>query len=84
MKKYVTFIISFGIIYFLIELASGLWLTMIHQPDFTFARQPKSEVQISYMPFIAAALAASIAYFITQIISRRKETRYESSKSQRT
>ncbi|WP_439649627.1 hypothetical protein [Gracilibacillus salinarum] len=72
MKKYVVFILSFGLLYSIFQIVSGLLLTASFTPDFSSLSSKLSQEtvfgQTSIMPFVAVLLVATFAYFLSQRI----------------
>ncbi|PPA69532.1 hypothetical protein [Jeotgalibacillus proteolyticus] len=69
MKKFIVFILSFVLLYFVFQIGSGLLLTSLHTPDFTPNNQFSGEVvfgQTSIIPFLGALLIAALAYVVSQ------------------
>ncbi|MFD2760612.1 hypothetical protein [Lentibacillus juripiscarius] len=78
MKKYVVFILSFGLLYVVGQVLSGWLLTALYTPDLSSVNgNIEQEVEfgrISIIPFLITLLVATIAYFFSQrlFISRNK------------
>lgn len=76
MKKYAGFIISFVIISTLLHTLSGMLMTLFYVPDFSVSDQPAAQtVQFgatTSVSLVVSVLAASIAYYLSQIIFNKK------------
>ncbi|THE11611.1 hypothetical protein E1I69_14250 [Bacillus timonensis] len=70
MKKYVVFILSFGLLYLIVQILSGWLLTTHYTPDLSSMNNNTSQEvvfgQTSIIPFVATLLVATLAYFISQ------------------
>ncbi|WP_101842158.1 hypothetical protein [Halobacillus sp. Marseille-P3879] len=81
LTKYMIFIVSFGIIYAILEVASGYLITMNYVPEFPVAASAQmTEAEfghVSKSSFLISGAAATIAYFLSAMKARRKETPYE-------
>ncbi|MBP2004667.1 hypothetical protein [Halobacillus andaensis] len=74
MKKYITFLISFSLLYIILDLTSGLILTMNHQTNFTVNTALASTEnfgQASLVPFLISLLSAILAYIFSQALEKR-------------
>ncbi|MGE7767425.1 hypothetical protein [Peribacillus sp. NPDC096540] len=79
MKKYLIFIISFLLLFTLLQISTGLFLTAIYTPDFSeslgMGNTLSKEVvfvQNSQMPtLIIAVLSATLAYFILNKVVKK-------------
>ncbi|WP_158734675.1 hypothetical protein [Alteribacillus sp. YIM 98480] len=69
MKKYLLFIVSFGILYIVFEIMSGMMLTSMYLSDFSY-REANLNQKVSFgthsYPFLMGLLAATLAFFIAQ------------------
>lgn len=81
MKKYLIFTISFLLLFTLLQISSGLFLTATYTPDFSESlgmsntlSQEVIFVQSSQIPtLIIAVLSAISAYFILNKVAKRIE-----------
>ena len=75
-KKYLVFIISFLILLGVIEILSGMILTLAHTPDveeaWSQSRSLASETvitsSVSWITILGAAISATIAFFISKAV----------------
>jgi hypothetical protein len=69
MKKATLFIIVFIAAYFLIQIGSGMLLTMFYTPDFSMGTASSSGIMVSKNEWISgliiAVIALGIAFWIT-------------------
>ncbi|ASF39006.1 hypothetical protein CEH05_07725 [Halobacillus halophilus] len=75
MKRYLLFIGSFTILYFIYQIGSGLLLTMNSTPESSFTTGPlPQEVDFGSrsLSFLVTLLIASLAYFISQLLKTQK------------
>ncbi len=82
MKRYITFIVSFILLFLLFQVMSGMLLTLAYTPDVEEAWNATANlaqvtvIKSSYHPFLLmflpAILSASLAYFISNKISSNK------------
>ncbi|MBA2174167.1 hypothetical protein H0266_04540 [Halobacillus locisalis] len=76
MKKYLTFVISLILLYFVYQLGTGLWLTLTHTADFSSA-DTYSESSRSYWggswDLLEIIIVASLAYVLSQRVHTRKK-----------
>jgi len=71
LKKYLVFILSFGLLYVVVQLLSGWILTTLYTPDLSMNNNVGQEVEFgrtSIIPFLATLLVATLAYFFSQKI----------------
>jgi len=70
MKKYVVFILSFGLLYVVGQVLSGWLLTALYTPDLSSVKgnigQEVEFGRISIIPFLITLLVATLAYFFSQ------------------
>lgn len=70
LKKYVVFILSFVLMYTVFQVLLGWLLTTLYTPDpFPMNSNASQEVefgQVSFIPFLATLLVATLAYFLSQ------------------
>ncbi|MCM3668701.1 hypothetical protein M3181_06770 [Mesobacillus maritimus] len=78
MKKYVVFILSFGLLYMAGQLLSGWFLTAFYTPYLSSVNgnvgQEVEFGRISIVPFLITLLMATLAYFFSQklFVSKNK------------
>lgn len=79
MKKYIFYLASFMILYFIFQLGSGLLLTMFYTPDFTAAYYPSTnniqEVNFGNvlpLQFVFILIIASISFILTERVFKLK------------
>lgn len=82
MKKYITFIVSFILLFLILQVMSGMLLTLTYTPDIAEAwnvtAQLSQETVIKshhnsfLLMFLSAILSASFAYFISKKSSSKK------------
>lgn len=76
MKKYVVFIVSFSLLYMVVQLVSGWLLTAFYTPDLSSVKgdvgQEVEFGQTSIVPFLAVLFVATLAYFFSQKIFTAK------------
>jgi hypothetical protein len=74
MKKYMVFIVSFGLLYIVFEILSGMILTSMFTPDFpSTASGLSKEVAFgthSSLPVLMGLLAATLAFFISHKVNK--------------
>ncbi|WP_088102858.1 hypothetical protein [Halalkalibacter urbisdiaboli] len=74
MKKYLVFIVSFGLLYIVIEILSGIILTSMFTPDFSITASGLSkEVAFgthSSFPILIGLLVATLAFFISNKVNK--------------
>jgi quinol-cytochrome oxidoreductase complex cytochrome b subunit len=70
LKKYIVFILSFVLLYIVIQIISGWLLTALYTPDLTSINNSVSQEvvfgQTSTIPLMATLLVATLAYFLSQ------------------
>ncbi|HHY73388.1 MAG TPA: hypothetical protein GX497_09195 [Bacillus bacterium] len=70
MKKYIVFLASFALFYFVLQILSGLILTSFYTPDFSSTVGSLSQEvgfgKTSTAPFLAILFTATLAYFFSQ------------------
>lgn len=73
MKKYIFYLASFMLLYFIFQLGSGLLITMFYTPDFTAAYYPSTnniqEVNFGNvlpLQFVFILIIASISFILTE------------------
>lgn len=86
MKKYITFAVSFILLFTLFQVLSGILLTLTYTPNMeeawnmnailTHETIIKSSHNPILLTFITAFLSASIAYFISEKIKNTNNQRY--------
>ncbi|MDV2682851.1 hypothetical protein RYX56_00540 [Alkalihalophilus lindianensis] len=73
MKRYLVFIVSFGVLYIVFELISGLILTTFFTPEFVSVESSlQQEVALGYhssIPLLMLVSVATIAFFISNKVS---------------
>lgn len=70
LKKYLVFIISFALLYTLIQISSGLILTALYTPDVSSVGQQVVFGETTYTPFVMIFLSATAAYFLSQKLGK--------------
>ncbi|UJL46493.1 hypothetical protein KFZ58_00455 [Virgibacillus sp. NKC19-16] len=78
MKRFIIFIVSFVVIFFFIQLASGVVLTTFYTPDLSEAWNMSGNLpqevalgKSSYFPtLLIAVVAAALAYLIPKMLKR--------------
>lgn len=69
MKKYLVFMVSFILLYFVYQLGTGLLLTLTHTPDFSGSHtQPTRSNGSGTWDLLAFIVIASLAYVFSQMI----------------
>ena len=82
MKKYIAFIVSFILLFLILQVMSGMLLTLTYTPDIAEAWNVSAKlsqetvIKGSHHPFllifISAILSASFAYFISKKVSSKE------------
>jgi quinol-cytochrome oxidoreductase complex cytochrome b subunit len=81
MKKFLIFLVSFIVIYFALQIGSGLVLTALYSPDIKGAWETNfplsNEVAFgggggfAYLGIIIVLIAGGAAYFISKVVKKR-------------
>ncbi|MFJ5772165.1 hypothetical protein [Psychrobacillus sp. NPDC093180] len=76
MKKYLLFMMSFAVLFFILQIGSGMLLTLLNTPEITSTGAGMySEVDFgnaSPIYLVGAVLAATIAFFLSQTFTFKK------------
>lgn len=76
MKKYLLFITSFAVLFFVLQIGSGVLLTMFYTPEITSSGTSMNSVvefgTTSPIYLIGTLIIATIAFFLSQKISFKK------------
>ncbi|MDT8862596.1 hypothetical protein N0O92_20560 [Alkalihalobacillus sp. MEB130] len=72
MKRYIVFIVSFVLLYIVVQILSGWVLTAFYTPDLPLTNNNVSQEigfgQTSIIPLLATLSIATLAYFMSQKI----------------
>ncbi|MFD2706860.1 MULTISPECIES: hypothetical protein [Salibacterium] len=77
MKKYLVFIVSFGLLYVVFQILSGTILTSMFTPDFSSGGSFSSQeitfgTRLGSFPIMMGLLIATSAYFISNKVANFK------------
>lgn len=77
MKKYLLFITSFAVLFFVLQIGSGMLLTMFYTPEITFTEtslNSKVEFGSTSPIYLIGTLIITIAFFLSQKFTLKKST----------
>lgn len=83
MKKFSFYIITFAVSFVLLQIVSGLFLTIFYTPDLSSAWHQELNTSnkiifgntLSISAFIIATISAVIAYFLTSLFQNSNNTK---------
>ncbi len=75
MKKYLVFLAIFIVLYLVIQIAMGAILTAFYTPDVSSTKNGVVLKLAPHVPTAAIFLAALIAYFLSQKLSKASKVR---------